>query len=246
MTRRNFWWAMFCLGIAVILFAAAMMYFTRRAYRNAEDLYEEINEVYVTAGSAKETAAPVSVSDEILYTEFEPEQSEDVHEYGHWSEMIRVDLNQLSETYPDVIGWLYFEDGEISYPILYSGDNETYLRRAYTGETTSAGSIFLNADNHTDFSDDVTVLFGHNMRDESMFGNLRNYPYPGDEVDAHAFVQVHTKAGIFRYKIAAGADVADTDVWTPLAAGEQVLNLCTCTASDEKRRVVTAILVDRK
>lgn len=230
MTRRNFWWAMFCLGIAVILFAAAMMYFTRRAYRNAEVLYEETSKAYVTPAEVREPVEDVAYAREEI----------------HWSDLIRVDLDGMMTEYPDVIGWLYFEDGEISYPILYSGDNETYLRKSFHGEASSAGSIFLDADNASDFSDEVTVLFGHNMRDHSMFGKLRNYPYPEEAGEAHAFVQVHTKGGKYRYRIAAGADVADTDVWTPLAAGEQILNLCTCTASDEKRRVVTAILVDRK
>lgn len=57
-----------------------------------------------------------------------------------WYEQISVDLEGLQAAYPDVAGWLYFENESISYPVMYSGDNEKYLRTAYTGKAANADS----------------------------------------------------------------------------------------------------------
>ena len=62
----------------------------------------------------------------------------------------------------------------INYPILYSGDNQKYLRTDLHGNSHIAGCIFLEGLNKSDFSDYYNIIYGHNMNDGSMFGSLKN------------------------------------------------------------------------
>ena len=89
-----------------------------------------------------------------------------------------VAFDELKKENEEIIGWLRFDDAEdlhISYPVLYSGDDEKYLRSDIYGEEHIAGSIFLEGKNKPDFSDCYAVIYGHNMRDGSMFGDLDLY-----------------------------------------------------------------------
>lgn len=86
---------------------------------------------------------------------------------------IQVDFKSLKEKNPDVIGWLYFPALEISYPVMQGEDNNYYLERSFEGEKREAGSIFADCEAAEDWSDRNTFVFGHNMRDGSMFGSFK-------------------------------------------------------------------------
>lgn len=88
---------------------------------------------------------------------------------------IIVDFEELLSVNPDVVGWIYCEGTVINYPVLQSGDNEKYLRRLYNGKYSSGGSIFVDGINRRDFQDAITILYGHNMRNGSMFGLLQKW-----------------------------------------------------------------------
>lgn len=70
-------------------------------------------------------------------------------------------------------GWLYIEALDISYPVVQGPDNDTYLHTTYEGTSNFAGSIFLDYQNQDDFSDGNTIVYGHNMKNLSMFGKLK-------------------------------------------------------------------------
>lgn len=85
---------------------------------------------------------------------------------------ISVDFDTLKEANEDVIGWLYCEDTPINYPVLQSDDNSYYLRRLVNGEWNVAGSLFMDYRNNLSNNDWNTVIYGHNMKNDSMFGTL--------------------------------------------------------------------------
>ena len=76
----------------------------------------------------------------------------------------------MKQINPDVVGWIYFENDDLSYPVLYSGDNDKYLRTTIDGSDATAGAIFIEGGNSPDFQDQNTIVYGHNMRNLSMFG----------------------------------------------------------------------------
>lgn len=124
-----------------------------------------------------------------------------------WYHDIDVDFAGLRNQNEDIVGWIYFEDEEsISYPLLYSGD-DYYLRRNYLKEEETAGSIYIDGNNSPDLDDAHTLIYGHNMRNLSMFGKLRYYKTEEDYFENHRYFQLITETGAYRYEIFAYKDV---------------------------------------
>lgn len=74
----------------------------------------------------------------------------------------------------DYRGWLNVENTNIDYPVLQSYDNQYYLDKDINREYLMSGSIFMNYLNDG-FNDENTVLFGHHMRNKTMFAQLKKY-----------------------------------------------------------------------
>lgn len=141
----------------------------KKSERLTEDIIEQAVQVIDLAEPQTETnqpSAPVetapeeTVPEEVILNEFAP---------------ITVDFGALEEEYKDIVAWIYCADSKINYPVVQAEDNSYYLDRLPNGLGSIGGSIFLDYRNKEDFSDFNSVLHGHNMRDGSMFGSLRNY-----------------------------------------------------------------------
>ncbi len=86
-----------------------------------------------------------------------------------------VDFSILEEKNTDVVGWILSLDSEINYPVVKGSDNSYYLTHLFTKEENAKGSIFMDYRNQNDFSSKNTILYGHHMKDGSMFATLTNY-----------------------------------------------------------------------
>lgn len=246
----------FLVLVCIIIYAVWNLSGILMDYHGSEKFYHALQDQYVTeadegfAGEGQGAA---------------PEPGEQ-----RWYEKITVDLGGLQVLNPDIVGWIYQEDGDrISYPVLYSGDDETYLRRLIDGSRATAGSIFLEAENSPDFEDPHTIIYGHNMRNLSMFGTLKEY-HDQSYYESHRYFQLFAEKGIYRYQVFAYSVVdEDSPVYSvPCEPGDafadlietmcgsseirtgvsvtdtdKVLTLSTC-ASDGKRFVVHAVLAD--
>ncbi len=116
-------------------------------------------------------------------------------------------IASLHEENPDVIGWIRFDNSEISYPLMQGKDNDYYLKRNYRGEKNNAGSIFLEASNSPDLEDSHSIIYGHNMKDLSMFGSLKEYKYK-DYYKDHPYFTIYTLDQVYRYQIFAYYDIS--------------------------------------
>ena len=86
-----------------------------------------------------------------------------------------VDWDALRAVNPDTVGWVFVPGSEINYPIVHTTDNEYYLTHDFKGTEgllAKHGAIFLAAENKADFSDPNNLVYGHNMRDGSMFATI--------------------------------------------------------------------------
>lgn len=101
-----------------------------------------------------------------------------------------VDLAALRQVNPDVVGWLVIPGTVISYPLLQGEDNSYYLNHTFDLSSSAVGAIFMEAANSPDFTDDNTVIYGHRMRDGSMFAGLKNFR-------RQSYWQEHQRAYIF-------------------------------------------------
>lgn len=86
-----------------------------------------------------------------------------------------IDWNALYQINPDIVAWIVVPDTQINYPVVQSTDNDYYVNHSFKKEKLSSGSIFVDCENHADFSDFNTILYGHNMRNGSMFAALNQY-----------------------------------------------------------------------
>lgn len=86
-----------------------------------------------------------------------------------------VDFERLKAINPEIVGWLYAEGMGLNYPVVQTGDNKKYLDTMFDGVHNKTGCPFLDAGNSADFSDRHSVIYAHNRKDGSMFGQLDRY-----------------------------------------------------------------------
>lgn len=242
------------VGVICIGVAAWGIYGIYNEYQMAVDKYNALEEEFV------EYTPPVGTETEDGSTEPAPEIP--------WYQMISVDLEGLHKKYPDIVGWIFFENETISYPVLHAEDNNKYLRTTYDGKSATAGSIFIEATHSGDFSDTHTLVYGHNMKNLSMFGKLKYYKTQDGYYDTHQYFQIFSGNKIYRYQIFAYQEVGvDSFVYQEyftsgrvlankllansmvnpkldIKDSDKIITLSTCTTDDEDRFVVSAVLVE--
>ena len=227
----------FLLGIlSVILLAAGVwIYQIISEYQTAEREYEQLQE-YVKV--EKNTRDPENTK---------PNVAEDDKEGEKQEETVTVDFAALQEINPDVVAWIRIP-GVLEYPVVRGGDNSYYLNHTVQKTYNIAGSIFLDYRNERDFSDSKNIIYGHNMKDGSMFHVLRNY----QDID---FFQKHTDMEVYlpdgrtlNYQITTCEQVpADSEIYQ-IERGyaedskENEIILSTCSAKANIRIVIKADL----
>ena len=244
--RYNF---IFVFSVILILVALYNIIDILSDYRKSDDLYAKLNEEYIFEQSKEKKENPTK-----------------------WYEDISVNFDSLKKINGDIVGWIYFENNDISYPVLYSGDDDKYLRKSFDGEDATAGSIFVEGANNSDFEDKNTIIYGHNMRNLSMFGKLKKYTREQDYYDNNKYIQIITPNMYYRYEIFAYESVnEDSDVYQisfendaaiesyinkirdfserqtdiDVSVDDKIITLSTCsTLSSHKRFVVHAVRVD--
>lgn len=186
-------------GILMIAAAGYTLAATQMDYKNSNDLYEDLNQEFASTQQSTETQ------------EKKPD----------WT-AFNVDFDKLKKINPEVAGWLYFENEDLSYPVMYSGEDDKYLHTAMDGTKAVAGSIFVEGKNSPDFSDSHTIIYGHNMRNLSMFGKLRYYYREENYYKDHQYFQILTENAAYRYRIFAYENVrADSFIYSvPFAADD--------------------------
>ena len=114
-----------------------------------------------------------------------------------------VDFPTLKAEHPDIYAWVTIPDTGINHPIVQSTtDDNYYLYHDLDGNYTIYGSVFTQSMNATDFSDPVTVVYGHHTDNGTMFSDLRKFT-DKDYFDAHDEMYVYTPGHILTYRIIA-------------------------------------------
>jgi len=90
-------------------------------------------------------------------------------------ETINQSVIDLRAEYPDAVGWLAVPGTKIDYPFVQSKDNDTYLRRDLNGEHATAGTLFMDCRCAPDFMSQNSIIYGHHMKNGSMFGTLKAF-----------------------------------------------------------------------
>ena len=108
---------------------------------------------------------------------------------------IPVDFDELQAMNPDIYAWVTIPDTDISYAVLQrAGEEEYYSKHSENGAYYSGGSIFSQDYNQKDFSDPMTVLYGHNLRNGRMFAQLNDFS-DAEVFEAHRYIYVYLPDG---------------------------------------------------
>lgn len=156
--RRSPWRVVFWVAIAVLVVALCVLLYIGYTYWSSQNAYEQIAQENFTA-------------------------PDDAQDGSQGSELagFSVDWDALRAVNPDVVGWVYIPDTEVSYPIAHrDGDDSYYLSHTFSGDSAGNfgaefGCIMLSGENSADFSDEVNVIYGHNMTNGSMFALLAGF-----------------------------------------------------------------------
>lgn len=115
-----------------------------------------------------------------------------------------VDFASLEAINPEIIAWIYSEDTAISYPVAHNtNSNFYYLDHMFTREGNGSGCIYLDRSNAADFSDDNSIIYGHNMKNGTMFASLLEYKNPG-YFEAHPRILLVTREHRYCLELFAG------------------------------------------
>ena len=116
----------------------------------------------------------------------------------------------LNEAYPNAIGWLYIPNTRISYPVMQGEDNEYYLHHDFDGSPLKAGSVFLDCRCENRFMNPVNILYGHNMKNGSMFAQVTSYT-TDSFFEAHRYGWLSTPETVYRLDFFACSIVRSDD-----------------------------------
>ncbi len=185
-----------CVCAAVFAFSAGQLVKTGLNYRKAQKSYESLQQQYVMT-----TQPPVGENREDEPTESgkAPEQTQPPKP----SAPITVDFSALLERNRDTVGWLYSPDTPIHYPVVQARDNAEYLYTGLDGQYLMGGTLFADYRNGAVGTDSNYIIYGHNMKDSSMFGTLENYKKQA-YYDAHPVMYFLTPEGDYTVELYAG------------------------------------------
>ncbi len=191
--RKGGIWSNLILAIAVamFLFSGYKLYTIYSEYAKGDTEYKE-------------------VIDEVIIQEIV--RTDDNDEAGEKEKTIfRVDFEKLQSINPEAVAWIRFDEpSKISYPVMQTTDNEKYLDTTYEGKKNAAGALFVDVGNTKDFTDRNTFIYGHNMKNGSMFGQLRKYKN-ADFCKENPYFYIYTPDGMeLKYQVFAVSIVEDT------------------------------------
>lgn len=210
---------LFLVGITAVTAGLFNLFGIYSEYHKSSSAYAQLDE-YIAAPT--QTAPPPDT---------DPLPSDSPSESGESAETTpgiacdidfpEVDFDALRRINPNVVGWIFGEDTPISYPIAQADDNAYYLEHLFNGEPNGSGAIFLDFANSPDFSDQNSILYGHNMRNGTMFAALMKYKEPG-YYEAHSRFLLLTPEKNYTIELFAGFPLSGWGkAWTVSFPGDK-------------------------
>lgn len=249
--------------MAVFLVSVGMMVRQRLLYQQIEADSVEAAQIAGLTDGARASQAP-SPSHQASSDQGEPLPEEA-------ASLAAIDLTALRSVNEDVVGWIAIPGTQLSYPLVQGMDNRYYLSRSWKREASAGGAVFLESTNSRDLTDFHTIVYAHQMRNDSMFGILSQYR-DAEFFRAHPSIYLAFDGGVYRYDVFSAqkagvksivyrldleesqreeefiqycVDNSAVDIGVIPEAGERILTLSTCVGSDRANRwVVHAVLQD--
>ncbi len=126
----------------------------------------------------------------------------------------KIDFAALREMNPDIYAWIYIPGTSVDYPVLQSssGDDSYYLNTTVDGKAGLPGSIYTEqAYNGKDFTDPVTVIYGHTLDQGVMFDDLHKYA-DREFFDANPYIYIYLPDKTLKYQVFAAVAFDDRHI----------------------------------
>lgn len=155
----------------LLLLSGSMLLLKQRDYQQGEQDYADAMQAAGLQTPASSQTSPAASAGDVDAAV--PDTPEAPPQPSAEELLAQIDLAALRQINPEVTGWIMIPGTSISYPVLRAADNDYYLTHTWKGERSSVGAIFLDC--HTGEADFNTLIYGHRMRNGTMFAELKYY-----------------------------------------------------------------------
>lgn len=254
------------IALCVFLFSAYTLYGFYMEYKKGSDEYDNLEGSYTVQEQTDENYD--ALEDDEALQNISGREVATVVENGQEVTLPTmtnpIDFEELQQVNGDIVGWLRIRALDISYPLVQGEDNDYYLHRTFEGEENIAGCLFVNCYNEADFTDQNTIIYGHNMKNGSMFGKLKQFREE-ETFKKSKYFWIFTPDLIYQYRIFSASvvdktgltyqssfigdefqefintafensEVENSDV--EVTTEDRIVTLSTCTGDDSTRFVV--------
>lgn len=177
--------------LSVVIFSGYKLIMSVISDHRAEEEHQRLLEAVVLEETYQNVSAVIEIN----------EDGEEVEVLPPQYPPLVIDMDRLKEINGDFRGWFYFPAVEVSYPIVQGEDNDYYLKHSFEDEKSNSGSVFMDCGASPDWSDRNTFVFGHNMRDGSMFGSFRKLVDDPSLLDENPHFYIYTDEVVYTYEI---------------------------------------------
>ena len=254
------------LGVLLIVASVICGGFAAKGFVAERDAGESYTQLQEQAGGNKAQEDPKQEPEEVVEeTPATPAEEPVINP---------IDFEEVQKECPDCYAWIRIPDTNIDYPIVQSPtDNAFYLDHNAYGEYEYAGAIFTEDYNKKDFSDPNTLIYGHNMKNGSMFQNLHLYEDRAF-MEEHPVFEIYLPDKILTYQVFAAYnyddrhllkayDFSDSEVFrlhlqeirnqcsmsaiidndVEVTTKDRIVTLSTCNGIDDQRYLVQGVLL---
>ncbi len=198
-TRKADFWYRMIICVCILVFAGSItkLIMIFHEYNSAKSEYDNLEDEFLADVAVEDVtsgALATGESVEVVQTDENGKKTSFIFK------PLSVDFASLKKTNKDVVGWIQFETFSLSYPIVQDSGNNYYLNHTFKKQKNSSGAIFIGPNNKSGFQDTNTVIYGHNMKNGTMFGLLGRYK---EKVfyQYNQYFRIYTPNGTQRYQI---------------------------------------------
>jgi len=190
-------------GLVVMIFAGYRIVETKQTYQKGASVYDNISfQVKKTASVETQPLEAIQLADINL----PPEQAGEIRTKIYIPDF-DIDFEMLRSINKDAAAWLYSPDTVIDYPVMKADDYSYYLNHLIDGTVNSNGTLFIDFNNSPDFTDQLTVIYGHHMKSGSMFGGLVGYKEQ-QYFNEHPYMYLYTEQENYRIDLMYGSVIS--------------------------------------
>ena len=226
--RQILKWAMIGLVLAIVILTTVIVR-NELGYRIGNESYANINRqvlttpettggdspwIFQSTNSPEQidpTPQPIRPTTPALPTLEPTPYIDNAMDLARVRSLVNVDFNTLQAINPEVEAWIYNEDSKINYPVVRGENNERYLTELVDGTKNPLGTIYVDYRNQAGFKDENTLVYGHNMEDDSMFASLPEYKLQ-EYYNKHPYFYLFLPNQTYRLELIGGFDLEPLDL----------------------------------